>query len=449
MSAATWDLAVGALLILMALSGTLVKRLPVSTAALYMAIGYAVGPEQLGWLHLSLQNDAAFIEAITEVTVLVSLFAVGLRLQIRTRLTSWTLPALLASAAMVITIAAMTLAGVALHWSLASALLLAAILAPTDPVLASDVQVRHEKDDDDLRFGLTAEGGLNDGAAFPFVMLALGLAGAHELGAFGARWVVLDVLWPVVGGLALGWTCGAAFTRLVLFLQTEKQQAMGMESFLALGLIALTYGVALHAGVYGFLAVFVAGLSMRNVERAVEAEAKAVVAESPARAEEGIGKVAAKEARTADAMTREVLGFAKELEKFVELAAMLVIGCLLQASMFTPRSLAVAALLLLVARPAAVWLTTIGSRWSTGQRRLGAWFGIRGVGSVYYLAYVSAHESTHGAADVGAISGAVLVAVAVSVLVHGASATPLMTLYQSARGAKRGGPSRVDDSTTG
>lgn len=432
MSAATWDLMIGALLILMALSGTLLKTLPISAAALYMGLGFIAGPGGFNLVKLGMKTDAGLVETIAEVAVLVSLFAVGLRLRIRMQVSSWVQPVLLATAGMVITIALMTLAGLALHLTLAGALLLAAILAPTDPVLASDVQVRHENDRDDLRFGLTAEGGLNDGAAFPFVMLALGLAGAHELGTGGLRWLGLDVMWAVAGGLALGWTCGATFTRLVLFLQNEKKQAMGMESFLALGLIALTYGIALHASVYGFLAVFVAGLSMRNVERAVEDKAdEARTGAAPPEAK----VVAIEQARTAGAMTSDVLAFAKELEKFVELAAMLVIGCLLRTEMLTFRNLLIAGLLIAVARPVAVYISTLGGPWSASQRRLGAWFGIRGVGSVYYLAYAS----THGApsSEIGAIGDAVLVTVALSVVVHGISATPLMNLYQAAGRRRR------------
>jgi NhaP-type Na+/H+ or K+/H+ antiporter len=432
MTAATWDLMIGALLILMALSGTLLKTLPISAAALYMALGFALGPGGFNLVRIGIKADAALVETISEVAVLVSLFAVGLRLRIRMQVSSWRQPVLLATLGMVITIALMTLAGLALHLSLAAALLLAAILAPTDPVLASDVQVRHENDQDDLRFGLTAEGGLNDGAAFPFVMLALGLAGAHHLGHWGLRWLGLDVVWPIVGGLALGWTCGAAFTRLVLFLQTEKKQALGMESFLALGLIALTYGIALHASVYGFLAVFVAGLSMRNVERAVEDEADEVrSAAKPPQAKEA----AAAHAETAGAMTRDVLEFARELEKFVELAAMLVIGCLLRTEMLTLRNLLIAVLLIAVARPVAVYISTLRSDWTAPQRRLGAWFGIRGVGSMYYLAYATTHGAS--SSEIGSIGGAVLVTVAVSVIVHGISATPLMNIYQAATQRRR------------
>ncbi|KQP35410.1 sodium:proton antiporter [Pseudorhodoferax sp. Leaf274] len=425
MTAATWDIFVGALLILMAMSGSLLKTLPMSAAALYLLIGYMVGPSVLGWWQLQIHADARWVELICEATVLISLFAVGLRLQVRTSWNSWRLPVALATVAMVITIAVVMGVGLALQWSTASALLLAAILAPTDPVLASDVQVQHEKDNDELRFGLTAEGGLNDGTAFPMVLLALGLVGLHGLGTGGIRWIALDVVWAITGGLALGWSCGAAATRLMLYLQSQKQQAMGMESFLALGLIAVTYGIAVQAHVYGFLAVFVAGLSMRYVQREADAEARRQSDEKP---QPDPSLVAT--ARTANLMTREVLGFAKELEKFVELAAMLVIGCLLRPAMFTSRNLLLAAALLAVARPLSVYITTYWGRWAPSQRRLAAWFGIRGVGSVYYLAYAVTHGADSGGSD--GIADAVLVAVSVSVFLHGISATPLMSLYRAA-----------------
>ncbi len=429
MTFASWCLFLGGLLILMGLSRSLLHALPLSSAALYMAIGYVAGPEQLGLMTLSLARpvNAHFIEMLSEVAVLVSLFAVGLRLQLRLSGGTWLVPVLLATVAMVVTIAVMTAAGLWLGLSLGAAVLTAAILAPTDPVLASDVQVRHEKDRDELRFGLTAEGGLNDGAAFPFVMLGLGLLGAHPLGPWGVRWVAVDVLWAVVGGLGLGWLCGAGFTRLVVFLRHSKRQAIGMESFLALGLIGVTYGVALHASVYGFLAVFVAGLGMRDVERQAAAEvprsAQSVASESVVPDNSPAGAAAK--------VTTLAMVFVRDLENFVELAAMLIIGSLLSTGMLTGGNLLLAGALIFVARPLAVFVTTRWSRWSPAQRKLGAWFGIRGVGSLYYLAYaINQHAPGPG---VKAMSDVVLLTIAVSVVLHGSSATPLMTWYQKLR----------------
>jgi NhaP-type Na+/H+ or K+/H+ antiporter len=114
----------------------------------------------------------------------------------------WLLPLRLAFPSMVLTVMFVMAIGIFLFGlPAAAALLLAAILAPTDPVLASDVQVEDSSDRDRLRFSLTAEGGLNDGAAFPVVMLALGLLGLYDFGGGAWRWVAFDVLWAS----SVGW----------------------------------------------------------------------------------------------------------------------------------------------------------------------------------------------------------------------------------------------------
>ena len=229
--------------------------------------GYLLGPEVSGLMRLQLGDDAVLLERMTEVAVLISLFAVGLRLRVSLSDRLWRAPLLLATLAMFLTVAALWAFGLGLGLASGAALLLAAVLAPTDPVLASDVQVEHPQDRDRLRFSLTAEGGLNDGAAFPFVMLALGLLGLHTLGPMGWRWWAVDVLWATSAGLLVGWYLGAGFSRWVLFLRREKEQALGMESFFTLGLIALSYGLALTLSAYGFLSVFASGLAMQHIER--------------------------------------------------------------------------------------------------------------------------------------------------------------------------------------
>ncbi|RZI55032.1 MAG: sodium:proton antiporter, partial [Pseudomonas sp.] len=268
MTFANWCLFLGLLLLIMSISDSLLKKSPFSSAAVYMILGVAAGPYGLKLINLSMSihDDAHLLEILTEIVVLVSLFAVGLKLPVRSSHAPWKVPILLATVAMVLTIGLTALIGLALGWSPAISLLVGALLAPTDPVLASEVQVSHGEDRDALRFGLTAEGGLNDGTAFPFVVLALGLLGYHDLGLYGMKWLGVDVLWAVIGGIGIGWLCGAGFTRAVIALRCRKGSAIGMESFLALGLIAVTYGLSIHASVYGFLAVFVAGLGMRGIE---------------------------------------------------------------------------------------------------------------------------------------------------------------------------------------
>ena len=428
----TWCLIIGVLLILIGLSDTWRQRLPVSTSALYLVAGALLGPQGYGFIRIGLPEDAGVIEILTEVAVLISLFAVGLRLRVGLSDRTWLAPVMMASCAMLLTIAAMTGIGVALGLSLGAALLVASILAPTDPVLASDVQVENVKDQDRLRFSLTGEGGLNDGAAFPFVMLALGVMGLHELGPNALRWWGIDVAWATLGGLALGWALGIAFSHAVVHLRHERQQAFGMESFLTLGLIALTYGLALSIKTYGFLAVFAAGLAMRHIEHRHNVNRSAATDKTLTAADKGVA-ASVTPAQTSAYMAKAVLDFALDLEKLAELTVMLVIGALLTRQAFTPISIAVALSLIFVVRPIAIYLATMGTLLTPTQRRLAAWFGIRGIGSVYYLTYALTHGATTG--EMRTIADAVLVTIVVSVVLHGSSATPIMELYRNARGA--------------
>ena len=211
MTVGLWALIVGVLLTTMALAGSLLRRLPLSTGMLYLAVGVGLGPA--GWAILSPDPllHAEVLERAAEVAVLISLFAVGLKLGLPLSDKRWRLPLRLASLSMLVTIALVTVIGVVgLDLSWGAAILLAAIVAPTDPVLASDVQVLEANDRDRLRFSLSAEGGLNDGAAFPFVMLGLGLLGLHDLGGGGWRWLALDVVWAIAGGLVIGGVAGRA-----------------------------------------------------------------------------------------------------------------------------------------------------------------------------------------------------------------------------------------------
>ncbi|WOB07226.1 cation:proton antiporter [Piscinibacter gummiphilus] len=415
-----WCLIVGLLLITIGLTDTWRQELPVCASAIYLLAGYLLGPEVSGLLNLRLDTNPVLLERLAEGAVLISLFAVGLRLRARLRDPLWHTPLVLATVAMVLTVGLMTGLGLTLGLSLGSALLLAAVLAPTDPVLASEVQVEHAADRDRLRFSLTGEGGLNDGTAFPFVMLALGLLGLHELGDGAWRWWSVDVVWAVSGGVAIGWALGFAFSHAVVYLRREREQALGMESFLTLGLIALAYGAAIAVQAYGFLAVFFAGLAMRQVERRDNPRARPldVPPDAPP-------------AQASAYMAKAVLDFTLDLEKLAELTVMLLVGSLITRAAFTPATLAVAFGLMFVVRPIAVYASTMSLPLTATQRRLAAWFGVRGVGSMYYLAYAVAK----GAAgeQTAFIIDAVLVTIVMSVLLHGSTATPVMRLYRRAR----------------
>ena len=420
-----WFLAAGAMFVVMALAASLLRRLPLSSAMLYLAAGVALGPYGAGAISLDILSDSALLERVTEVAVLVSLFAAGLKLRISWLDRRWLLPVRLASLSMALTVALVAAAGVLwLGLPVGAAVLLGAILAPTDPVLASDVQVAHATDTDRLRFALTGEAGLNDGTAFPFVMLGLGLLGLHELGPGWRHWVAVDVVWAVLAGLAIGVVLGTVVGRTVVYLRRAHREAVGLDDFLALGLIGISYGAALLVHAYGFLAVFAAGLALRRIERLESG------ADAPAEVVQGDADVddPATHAQTAPAyMAREILGFNERLERIAEVALVVLVGALLPLGRLPADALWFAPLLFLGIRPLAVWASVPGRSVWRLQRRLIAWFGVRGVGSLYYLTYALQHgvDPALGAR----LAELTLTVVAVSVLVHGVSVTPLMSLY--------------------
>jgi sodium/hydrogen antiporter len=422
---AVWFVIAGILLVGIALSGSVLKRLPLTAAVIYLAAGAALGPWGAGVLQIDALRDAELLERLTEVAVIISLFTAGLKLRVPATDRRWRPAILLASVAMVLTVAGIaTFAVFLLGLPAGAAVLLGAVLAPTDPVLASDVQVEHAGDAEPLRLSLTAEAGLNDGTAFPFVMLGLGLMGAHDLGAYGWRWVTLDVAWAVVAGLAVGTVCGAAVARLVLYLRRVHREAVGLDEFLALGLIALSYGIALLLGAYGFLAVFAAGLSVRRTEREHnQGAAPDDVAQAGKSSEEE-----ATDPGTAPAyMARAVLEFNQQLERLGELAMVLVIGAMLATVTLDRSAIWLTICLLVAVRPLATVLALMPVSLSLVQRVLVAWFGVRGVGSMYYLAFALTHGVPSATGRV--LADFTLVVVASSILLHGLSVTPLMRWY--------------------
>jgi sodium/hydrogen antiporter len=210
MSFAAWSLFAGMVLLSLVLLGTFLGRLPFSSAMLYLALGWLLGPAALNVLAPDPVRHAATLEVATEVALLISLFAVGLQLGVPLRDRRWWLPVRLPFVAMAAMVAMMAAVGVwLLGLSPGAAVLLGAILAPTDPVRASGVHSEPGARPDRLGFSLAGEGGLNDGAAFPFVMLGLGLLGVHDAGPGLIRWWSLDLLWGTVGGAAVGGIIGA------------------------------------------------------------------------------------------------------------------------------------------------------------------------------------------------------------------------------------------------
>lgn len=440
MSFALWSLMAGVLLVSMALSGTLLSRLPVTAAMFYLAAGYALGPAAGGYLAPDPLLYSILLERIAEVAVLISLFAVGLKLGLPLLDAGWRLPARLAIFSMTITV--VLIAGLAMllfDMSLGAAVLIGAILAPTDPVLASDVQVAAVDDRDRLRFSLTAEGGLNDGAAFPFVMLGLGLLGLHELGMHGSRWWLADVLWASVGGLTVGGALGAVVGRLVVYLRTHHQESVGRDEFLALGLVALSYGMAVVCETAGFLAVFAAGLALQRVKERVVLGAERLPPAADLHNAAAQAALATDHQHASAYMMHEVQSFNERLERLAEVVVVMLAGAMLAYTQLPAQSGWFIALLFLVVRPLAVWAGLIGARVSREQRRLMSWFGIRGIGSIYYLMFAINQGVARPLAE--QLIALTVNVVAVSIVLHGVSVTPLMDLYQRRRNRARAGAS--------
>lgn len=434
MSFAVWCLIVGLVLLAMALAGSVLKRLPLSASMLYLAAGFGLGPIGLGLLEADPFGQSRLFERLAEIAVLISLFVAGLKLSVPLRSARWFLPLRLAIVSMLLTIVLITAAGMwALGLPLGAAVLLGAILAPTDPVLASDVQLTNPADRDRLRFSLTGEAGLNDGVAFPFVMLGLGLLGLHELGAAGWKWLAIDVVWGIGAGLAAGGVLGFLTSRLVVYLRVRHREAVGLDEFLALGLIALSYGVALLMHTWGFLAVFAAGLAFRRVE-AQPGDRTALHSALHDASELGGKEIAANEAVATDPrhassyMTQAVLGFNEQLERVGEVALVIILGAMLAYTPLPGTVLWFLPLLFLVIRPASVWAAVRGLPCSRLQLGLMSWFGIRGVGSIYYLMFAINHGLPRPLAEQLAVI--TLAVVATSIIVHGISVTPLMRYYE-------------------
>jgi sodium/hydrogen antiporter len=408
-------LLLGVVLLAMCLLELHVTRLPMSPAIVYLAVGWVAG-----WMVQAkvltpptAPERADMLVIITEIAVLISLFAVGLQLRMPLTLKGWRVAAVLASASMLVTIAFATLAGFwlmpALGW--AGALLLAGILAPTDPVLAGEVQIRSNTDRDVVRVSLTAEGGLNDGTALPLVMLALGLLGIGDLGPGGSRWLWHDLLWPIAGGALLGWAFGRGLGRVIHWL-LRKGHGLCWDELLYLGIITVAYGLSRLTDTSSFLFVFAAALGLfRRSPRATDSLETAGV--------------------EPDELADRLLAFGHRCGRLVEVAMVLLLGFAMPWVRWRGEPLIYAVLLLVLIRPLSVFLTVPGSAMMKTQRRVLAWFGIRGVGSLFYLALVIDSGIAPGlAVD---LVNATLPAIALSVLLHGVSATPLMALYRKRR----------------
>jgi NhaP-type Na+/H+ or K+/H+ antiporter len=383
----------------------------------------------LNVFHFNPLKESALLEVLTEVAVLISLFSAGIKMPVPVSFARWRTPILLASVSMAVSVGMVAaFAYYLLGLPLGAGVLLGAILAPTDPVLATDVQIRHPGDQDQLRFTLTCEAGMNDGSAFPFVMLGMGLLGLHELGEFGLRWALVDVLWATAAGIAIGVISGAALGRLGWKLRGEPPKHKLMDDFLGLGLIGVVYGLSVLVDAWGFLAVFFAAVALRQTELKLAGASR----DYPDRPQTcGIEPEAANTSPDNDEPPPTVSGgsliFKEHLERLSELMLILLIGGTLFLDSWSWRAVGLALFLFIVARPVSVLASLLGTRTSWPIRGMVGWFGVRGIGSLYYLMYAIQHGLPEDLAL--ELIQSTLIAVSLSILVHGTSVKPLMSRF--------------------
>lgn len=404
-------LALGILTLLTAWLPMVLKEAPLSLPIACVVIGAAIfgllpvpGPSPDPIEH------RAVTERLTELVVIIALMGAGLKIDRRFGLRSWAITWRLLGPAMLLTIVLLAVtAQIILGLGVAAAVLLAACLAPTDPVLASDVQVGPPRsgEEDEVRFALTSEAGLNDGLAFPFVLLAVMLAGGERGGEGWWGWFTYAVLWKIAAGVAAGYLLGRALAWAVFHMPNRAKLSRTGAGFVALGITLLVYGATELVSGYGFLAVFVAALALRAAEPGHEYHER-------------------------------LHDFAEELERLLMMALLVLLGGAAAAGGLLRQAdgwvVAFALVAIFVVRPLAAWVALWRAGCPPEERGTIAFFGIRGLGSFYYLAFALGHAEFD---EAGTLWAAVTAVVLISVFLHGTTVTPVMAHLDRRRGGQQ------------
>lgn len=399
------------------------SRFWLSLPIVYVAIGYLLFSLPLGLPHINPTIDgfdAVGLEYITEFIVIASLMAAGIAIDRPVSWANWRQIWPLLVIAMPLTIAAVAFLG---WWALglapSSAILLGAALAPTDPVLARSVQVGPpgENKRHDVRFSLTVEAGINDGLAFPFTYLAIAAIGMTSLGGWTLEWFALDLVWRIAAGVAVGWAVGRLGAWYVFEREAdapieeiesegaeeietaEQPKYSTSEGLIVLGTLLLAYGLAEIVEGYGFLAVFV-------------------------------GAVTARQRENRSRYHKISHHFIDQIEQIVLVAVLFGFGAMLASGVLDSLTWAGAAIglaLIFVIRPLAGLLSESFSDLPFAGKCAIAFLGVRGMGSIYYLAYGQNHGDFAQFNQLWAVASFTIL---VSIIVHGVVAGPLISYVE-------------------
>ncbi|SDL79744.1 NhaP-type Na+/H+ or K+/H+ antiporter [Catalinimonas alkaloidigena] len=343
---------------------------------------------------------------VTELSVIITLMGTGAKIDRVFSFRQWQVPFRLVSITMLLCIAIVAVIGT--YWlglSLAAAVLLGAVLAPTDPVLADDVQVGppQEGEEDEVRFSLTAEAGLNDGTAFPFTWLAVLLAGAGSAAAMDwGEWAARDLLYRIVAGVAIGYGAGRGLAYLIFELPQRSRFPETKDNLVAISATLGVYGLTELLHGYGFIAVFVTGLVFSSFEKEHEYH-------------------------------KSLHEFSQQVERLLMVVILILLGGSLARGLLnalTWPAVALAVGFLFVIRPLTGWLALLGTNLFQRERIAISFFGIRGVGSFFYLAFALSKASFDHEDLIWSTVGLI---VAISVIIHGITATPVMRLLDMKR----------------
>jgi NhaP-type Na+/H+ or K+/H+ antiporter len=402
-----WLTGAGILIALVAWLPLALRRLPLSLPIICIAIGAAIfSIPAIPFRPLPMAYPV-ISERLTEFVVIIALMGAGLKLDRAFKWRRWSVTWRLLAITMPLSIGAIAVIGgwgLGLTW--VTALLLGASLAPTDPVLAADVQVGPPKSgqEDEVRFGLTSEAGLNDGLAFPFVNLAIALSLAATTGEPWARdWLLHSVLWEIGIGVAGGWLIGKIFGWLTFHVPADTKLAKTGDGLIAIAATFVSYGITELLNCYGFLAVFVTALTLRRSHRDHD-------------------------------FNYQMHAITEQIERIAMMVLLVLFGGalvdgLLQSLHWSDWLAAMA--IIFVVRPIAGMAGLTGLKADRSEKLTLSFFGIRGVGSFYYVAYALNHGAFAQADRLWAIIGMVVL---LSILLHGLTVTPMMRALDRQQG---------------